>query len=281
MALQPLDDLDPEEQRVVIQLLRGVVDYPEIHISSFQMYRTRPVDGYEFDYFIGRQSGVGASPIPLPLRSKLNLATAMEGRGYVRKTKQDGWFEFTDEAVAWYRQSKDLTDEDIRRRLGYFLLKQLQQSAQVTYEPLDLDRVAAELQVPRDRLVVNARVLLHGGYVEEGPFLDRSVDDGFIFLTQGKGIPWASNGAHALISVGVSLDQTVKQIQQLPIEEGVKDTLELALRRFDAEETQEELAPRALTMLLSVAGRVRGVAPIIVAFLSDRLDATAKLANRL
>lgn len=64
MALHSLGDLDSEDQRVITQILQGVVDYPGIHIPSFQMHRTRPVNGYEFDYFIGRQPGVGASPIP-------------------------------------------------------------------------------------------------------------------------------------------------------------------------------------------------------------------------
>lgn len=205
----------------------------------------------------------------------------MEGRGYVRKTRQEGWFEFTDEAISWYRRSKDLTDEEIRRRLGLYLLKQLQQSTQIAYEPLDMDAVAADLNVPRSRLTANARLLLHADYVEEGPFLDRSVDEGYIFLTQGRGIPWASNGANALIPVGVTVAQAIEQIRQLEIEERVKDSLELALRRLDAEGAQAELSPRSLTAILNAAGSVRGLAPIVVAFLSDHLDLTTKMAHRL
>ncbi len=279
MTLQPLEPhLDEHDQRIVKQALYGIVDLPAIHSNVFIIHREK--DG--FNYYIGMHSAENPSPIIQPLKSSKQITQALLALGYLKKTKTEGQFEFTEEAKEWYRRASAPTDQEIQHRLGLYLLTQLQQQGQyIGRQEIDLDVASQELRVSRDQLVTNARTLEYMGYVDSGPADQMSVEDGFIFLTKPKGITWANAGAPPIgpdgtpivnVTVHITLKQVLDQAERSGLSEEDKNRFEELMIQLASEKKQRRDILTTVKDLLDVTKNTKELWPTVIKFATEYGD---------
>ncbi len=288
MSLLPLDDLDQDDQRAIRQMLQAVVAYPEVHGNGFQVQREL---WHTFSHYVYRHSGEVPSPLPFPVTSRHNLGEILRARGFAEKTQTEGHYRFTDQALAWYQQPAPLSNQEIQSRLGQYLFDQhLIGDIDRATDRLDLGEVAAKLGVTRDRLVANARILEDMGFVTSGPYGGRRIEDGHIYLTKPQGVQWANDGAPPVradgspvvsVTVHVTLQQVIQQVEQLDTSEEMKERIELLLRRFEEEAKKDEPSYKPMMDLLEAATKVKDLAPIVVKFFGDHMDTISQMAHRL
>lgn len=279
MSLQPLDrQLDERDRRIVEQALYGIVELPDIHVNLLLV--TREQDG--FAYSVGEHAGAAASPLPQPFRSPNDITAPLLALGYLVETETAGHFRFTDAALAWRRQPTPLSNQEIQRRLGLYLFDSLQDRGPYAgADRLDLDEVARELQAPRERLIANARTLELLGYVKSGLADQMTIDDGFLSLTQPKGVQWANDGAPPIRAdgspaaqgtVGITLQEAIREVEQLELPADLRDRLELLIRRFDEETKKGRPSYQPLQDLLDLGGKRKEIVPLLFRLGANHID---------
>lgn len=98
-----LDFLEPKEQELVLKMLQAVVEFDDVHINRFTIRRR---DG-KWEYFVGQRAANSPTPFPQYTALERNITDQLRYYGIVRNATArgapSGWFEFTDEALDWYR----------------------------------------------------------------------------------------------------------------------------------------------------------------------------------
>ncbi len=287
MPVQALDTLDEADQRLVKQMLRGIVDYPDRHLNMMMLSRTKPD---EYSYYIGRAYEQAPSPVVQPWRSPNNISLPLIALGYIESTKTEGQFIFTPEALDWYRQSSTATDQDIQQRLGRYLYDHMKaQGDNYGFGPIDMSDAAARLHVPQERIVVNARTLKFMGYIAGGRAFGEHLEDGHIYLTHPRGVSWANAGAPPIgpdgmtvnVTVQVTLRQVLQQAEHSSLSEQDKERFTELMTQLSSEKKKGGNVVETVKNLLDIAKNTKDLWPSIVRFAIDHADDAGQLLQHI
>jgi hypothetical protein len=286
MTLKPLDDLTEHDVSIVRQMLRAVVEHPQIYVNRIhirpQKKGRNDLVFHRFEYYVGRHNSQSPSPISRNFYSENNIGEYLLALGYVTKDRNEGWYNFTPEAMDWYRQPEPVTDQEVQHHLGEYLLERFHEGEDyLNPRPIDFAALAQDIGVPLDRLLSHARLLIRMGFMTEGAVQGEGLEDGYLLLTDHKGLPWANAGAGPIsadgnpiinVTVQITLNQVIEQVEALDLPQETKDQVELLLRRFDGEKQKGRPSYKPIQDLLDMAGNVKEVAPTIIRFLGEHAD---------
>ena len=290
MPLKPLDTLDDSDIRLVKILLKGIIEYPEIHPNLVIMQRS---GRNEFSYFIGRHSGASQSPIPRPLKSPTSLMSPLIALGYAESTKQDSQFAFTHEALDWYRQPEPITNQEVQRRLGRYLDNQLHEYGwEYENKLIRFEEIAWAINVPLKQLQSNIRSLSAMGYVfgewVEGD--EEFVSVGSIGLTRPKGVAWANAGAPPIgpdgsptinVTVNVTLRQIIQQAEHTGLSDQEKEQFAELMAQLSSEKKRGGNVLETVKNLLDITKNAKELWPSIAKFAIDHADDVGQMLSNL
>lgn len=293
MTITTLSMLDDDQRGFLRQMLSAVVDHPELHRN---LVSCKNVGHGQWEYFIGQHSSGGAAFFQ-HIRKPYNLCSVLVGMGFLAGNSDpqfgEGWQRFTDAAVAWYRQQQAPTDQAIQRELASALMDHFRQN-RLTHQlvAVDLDAVAALLDVPMERVIDNAYVMIQTGDAQQSREVGRRLEDGWVSLTP-QGIAWVNDGfpVRGATSVTVAVDLRIKLnvtirnhieiAQTLSLDEEFKRELIAAL-----EDLQADPSPSKLQKVMSFGadtatfGQSALIAlPFILSFLAESAEQYARLFN--
>ncbi len=281
MPLSSLEDyLDLADQNIVRQMLRGIVNHPDNHINTLVMHRSKPE---EFTYYIGRDSNQPPSPIVQPWHSPNNFTQALLALGFLDKTKTEGQFTFTSIAITWYETSSALSDQNVQKQLGLYLFEQLKrEQGEYGWNPIDLADAAKKLRVTEARILTNARILQLMGYVRGGQtFGTVNPAEGYIFLTQPRGVSWANAGASPIgpdgspvinVTIRVTLRQVLQQAEESGLSSEEKQRFEDLLVQLASEKKKGGNVLETVKNLLDIAKNTKELWPSIAKFAVEHAD---------
>jgi DNA-binding Lrp family transcriptional regulator len=276
-----LDFLDADSRKLVLSFLRGVADRPDLHVNRFR------IDGDKrggFIYFLGQTGQASAIPNRVPLGHQ--FVTALMGHGWAIQ-EGDGWYRFTDDALAWYRDHK-YTDADIQRMLGLYLLESLEEVGHVMapHQEHDMDALAERIGVSVDRLKRNVKRLEAMGYIEGPGVYERAIEEGNFGLTSPLGVSWANGGAQPIVhqqsqnfsfdfqfrfQFNVSIQELENAIESLDVDPEIADPIKESIEEFE-----EDPSPDTLRSLISLASDVTTIGtpifPTVMTWLSHYHD---------
>lgn len=180
-----LDFLEPEEQRLVKEMLQAVVDHPDIYSNGFSV--SRRTDGlYEYHLGSNQRPGPFRNPQTLPTDIRGTLIYHKIAGRKIDRQWPDDFLSFTDDALAWCREYGGPSPDEVRKKLGRWLRKQIGGS----YKEFVVDAVSNEIGISPDRVHGEIHLLMAAGLVER--HLRSDMEFGVLRLTESRGILWAA-----------------------------------------------------------------------------------------
>lgn len=203
--------------------------------------------------------------------------------------RQSQAFHFTALAINAYKSTFDLLPTEVQHRIGNTLLEHWH-----TYrggrgaKPIDIPNVCKAIGVNQDQFFQNVYILKSLGYVYPGRYLEGKLENGYVFLTELKGLSWANAGSPPIgpdgtpvvnVTVNVTLQQVIREVESLRISDEDKERIELLFRRFQEETKKERPSYKPLQDLLDMATKVKELAPVLFKFGADHIDDIGRMTN--
>lgn len=302
MHATPLEELTADDRSLVMQLLSCIVDRSNDYLNEVQHF----AGGDEVHYFVRvrdarrpeQRSDVTHPTNIAPLLADLGLAIEVPpphpqidlrtGSAIPRPSEA---FQFTPLAIQAYKDQTHLSSAEIQRRIGQALYKNWQRDRrQRRDEPLDVRQLCDQLGISEEQFFNNAYILLNLGYAYEGRHMECTLENGNLSLTLQKGLAWANAGFPPLgldgtpivnLTVHITLQQVIREVQQLDLAEEDKERIELLFRRLEQEVGKEEPSYKPLQDLLDMATKVKELAPLLFRFGADHLDDIQRMSHHL
>lgn len=273
-----LDFLDDDARRLVKDMLKAVVEHSDIYSNGFSVQRQR--DG-SFEYFLGKHGRPG--PFTNSRRLPHNITDALVFHGIAGPKVNPQWPEsfrsFTDAALDWQRRYGGPDADEVRKRIGRILRRQ------VGDRPREyrIEEVATEVGVSVDRVRKQTHVLLGVGLVER--MLSGDMEFGVLGLTEPAGLFWAEGRFPPIHSLGsqtinVNLDlrfeihNIIEQARAAEIPENLLLQFEARLKRVqeELEKPQGQGRFQRVRELMEFAANIKEVAPLAAGFVAAHGD---------
>lgn len=119
-----LDFLDDDAKRLVKEMLEAVVDHPDIYTNGFAIQRQRDSS---VEYFLGNHGRPGPFGNRQRLPTDAGDALVFHGIAGAKVNPQwpDSFRSFTEAALAWQRTFGGLGRDEVRKRIGRVLRRQV------------------------------------------------------------------------------------------------------------------------------------------------------------
>ncbi len=299
----PLDQLPDDEKRLVMALLSCVVDHADDFVNEVHHLGTTAGVQYFVQVREGQQPSVphqythptNAAPLLASLQLVIEAPPPrprIDRRTRTAIPRPSQGFQLTPLALQAYCDAKSVSNAQIQRRIGEELYERWRRDRhRMGDEPIDVGAMSQELGIERDRFVDNLYILHHQGYVLEPPYsLQGALEQGYAYLSPDRGIGWANAGfpdiaqlssTNVTVTVHVTLQQVIQEVEQLPISQEEKERFELLLRRFDEEARKGEPSYKPLQDALDMLSKVKELAPVGIRFFADHLDDIQRMAHHL
>lgn len=189
LAEHALDFLDADERRLVKEMLRAVVEHPDIYDNGFSVSETRSGD---YEYHLANGNRVG------PFTNRQRLKTDCSGKlvhyGFAGAKLNPQWpanfHSFSEQALEWHRRYGGPDPDEIRKRIGRYLREQ--ETAQGYIPPVHAQAVAAALGLPEAQASQQIRLLVGKNLLQVD---HRGSGMGFGVLSfTADGMLWAERG---------------------------------------------------------------------------------------
>ncbi|MDQ3695353.1 MAG: toll/interleukin-1 receptor domain-containing protein [Chloroflexota bacterium] len=180
-------DREPGAKALIKEMLAAYVEHPDIHVNSFQVKNER---GAGFSYFLGLHGGGRPSPFINNRRLANNIVPLLLFHGIAERSRvpnqPDGWYGFTDDVLSWHNQHGGPEPDEVRKRIGRWLQKQVGGPNR----EFRVDEVAQEVGISPERVRHETNMLLSGRLVEQ--ILSGDMEFGVLRLAEPHGIYWAA-----------------------------------------------------------------------------------------
>lgn len=182
-----LDFLNPEEQRLVKEMLQAIVEHPEIYNNGFSVSRSR--DDTYYEYHLGNNQRPG--PFRNRQRLPTNITDALVYHGLAGRKINPHWTDetksFTEPILEWHRRYGGPNPDEVRKKIGRWLQRQVGGP----YREFEVDAVAEDIGISPDRVRTEIHMLLAAGLVEH--YLGGDIEFGVLRLAEPRGILWAAD----------------------------------------------------------------------------------------
>lgn len=302
MTASILGQLPDDERMLVMSLLACIVDHSTDYLN--EVHHISELGGVQ--YFVRKRNGAspvqpGAYSHPVniaPMLARLDIAVEapppspqVDRRTSIAIPRASEAFQFTPQAIQAYRDTSELSRAEIQRRIGQALFEiwQGDRSHERT-NVLDVPQLCAKWSISEDRFFDNAYILRDLGYASEGRYLESTLEQGNLFLTSPRGLAWANAGFPSLgvdgtpivnITVHVTVQQVIQEVQQLNLSEEDKERIELLFYRFEQESQHDSPSYKPLQDLLDMATKVKDLAPLLFRFGAQHLDDIHRMSQNL
>jgi len=278
------DNLKPDEQRLVKELLNALVNHPDAFNNSFTVERTghlAPVQGYQ--YYLSPRGSVTSPFQNNEVLSRdislllLHLKFVEPERGH---NKPGSWFCFTEAALEWHKQYGGLSADEIRTRIGRILYREAGWTSANDYRE---EEVAAAIGTTPERVIFETMVLIRAGKVFRR--FQGTSNFGVLQLTEPEGILWATAGfppigQQAVQTLNLNLDLRVEvrtiieQVRASAVDPSLLERYELRLRRVEEELEKPSGHGRLQTVhdLVETANESRELLIPTAGFLANHAD---------
>lgn len=190
---KPLDEyaldfiVDDDTKRLVKDMLKAVVDHPDIYSNGFEV---KNLGNGSFEYFLGGQGRPG--PFLNSRRLPHNITDALVHYGIagpkINPQWPDSFRSFTEEALEWQRRFGGPEPDEVRRRIGRLLERQLGGQGR----EYRIEEVAQEIGVSEERVRKEIHILVEAGFIERA--LGGDAEFGVLGLGRPTGVLWAAAG---------------------------------------------------------------------------------------
>lgn len=223
-----LDFLDDDAKRLVKEMLRAVVEHPDLYPNGFSVTRSKRGEGYE--YFLATSGGPG------PFRNHQRLATNITDQLVFHRIAEgkrnpqwpDTFRSFTDAALDWQRTYGGVIPDDIRKKLGQAIKQLVPTTGKGNYIPFDPEMFSTLVGATPQQIEEQFAILCGAGLVDTTRIGDSKI--GVLGLSSPAGHLWAEQGYRSIhssgsqpINVSVSLHVEIRNIIQEVSETGLPD----------------------------------------------------------
>jgi hypothetical protein len=276
----PKDDRDP-----ILGMLRCITDYEDEFVN--EVHYMSSSEGHE--YFVQSRNHRRTS-VSHRFRHIKSLSPTLMRLGLITPHSHTS-FEFRQEAIDAYRTRNFVPNAEIQRRIGEEVHGHWRKHRHDMHdERLDVDALAAELGVERDRIIDSLDVMHRAGILHESRYSHQgTLDLGYAYLAD-RGFEWSNAGfpdiatwnqSRVNVAVHVTLQQYIQQVEALPISDDDKAKFERLLRRIEEEGKNDEPSYKPVQDALDMLSKIKELAPIGIKFFSDHMDTIQRMAGRM
>lgn len=279
------DPFDDDEQRVVNEMLKAVVEHPDIYDNGFYVSAQR--DG-SFKYHLANGNRPGPFAAGRVLWTNVTDRLVHHGIAGPRINPQwrDDFRSFTDAALEWHRRDAGPGPDEVRRKLGRYLLKQYRSGGYIP--DTSAEAMAAAIGLTASQVEEQIRILIGKRLLQ----VERRIEQrnlGILSFT-ADGLLWAERGFPPIatldastihINLNVEVNNVIQQAREIGLPEEQLLQFEALMRRVEDELEKPAGKGRfqAISDLVSFAANVKDLLPVVGQFVADNQEKIQSLAD--
>lgn len=302
MTMLSLEGFMENERDVVMRLLQEAAKEPDIHFVRMSQLPPPPRNTGEWAYGVGFKSGRNAQTTSRYTREPIKDALIARGFASIISPGDSMAFAFTEEAFAWYQAQMAPSESEVRKSIGSSLYHEFLDDADHGLEAAEIsERTGIDQTQVKRQLRVLAKLEHAEEMVNPGSFIGSTALGSEIHwlsdpsatrytLQSPEGVRWAAAGfpeisygqsTNLSVTVVLTLQQAVQQVEALPISEDDKARFERILRRFEEEGAKEAPSYKPLQDGLDMLSKVTALWPVGFKFFTQNLDTIERMARHV
>lgn len=282
-----LNDAFPDDReaiRLIMDMLKATAGY-QGHSAGFSVdtvWSGSNRTGYT--YFLGSSAGPSDPSFENNRTLKRDITPKLRELEFIIPSKHPnivaGFWQFTPDALDWYRDNSGPGDDEVRKRIGRIISDTEPLNEWNSYDP---EALARYIEISPERVTREVARLVNAGFLERRK--DRGLSLGWLRFTSPKGVLWAAvdfppiatfDSHQTTVSVSVSVEVTniIEQAREANVSKEQLLQFEALLQRAA---TELEKPPGkgkydAVQDLVAFAANIKELVPLAGQFVAENGD---------